>query len=73
MSLGSRIVGVVLLAWATCCDPLHAGPIAPGSGHQPADVNGTTLDVYTYRPQCPNPTILLVIHGLNRNADSYRT
>jgi len=73
MSLGLRIAGFVLLAWVICCDPLHAGPIAPGSGHQTADVNGTPLEIYTYRPQCPNPTILVVIHGLNRNADRYRT
>jgi pimeloyl-ACP methyl ester carboxylesterase len=30
------------------------------------------LTVLTYRPSCANPTVLLVLHGLNRNADAYR-
>jgi pimeloyl-ACP methyl ester carboxylesterase len=54
------------------CGPLQAAPIPPGSGHQVADLGGVRLTIYTYRPQCADPTILLVFHGLNRNADRYR-
>ena len=74
MNPGFRIAGAALLAWSVMtCEALHAGPIAPGSGQQTADVHGTRLEIYTYRPNCPNPKILLVLHGLNRNADGYRT
>jgi pimeloyl-ACP methyl ester carboxylesterase len=30
------------------------------------------LRVFTYRPGCSEPGILLVFHGLNRNAENYR-
>ncbi len=54
------------------CGPLQAAPIEPGSGRQVADLAGFRLAIYTYRPECADPSILLVFHGLNRNADRYR-
>lgn len=54
------------------CAPSSAGPIAPGSGEQTANLGRTALRIYTYRPDCPDPSLLLVFHGLNRNADRYR-
>jgi predicted esterase len=50
----------------------NAVPIPPGSGQQNADLGGTVLQVFTYRPNCPDPAILLVFHGVSRNADGYR-
>jgi len=51
-----------------------ADAIAPGSGYQTVDLDGTALGVYTYRPQSCAPTELLVIfHGDSRNVDGYRT
>src|SRR3954454_6001168 len=73
MSPGLRIACVVLSAWALCGGPLHAGPIAPGSGQQTAPVNGTSLEVHTYQPNCPDASIFVVMHGLNRRAVRDRT
>ena len=51
----------------------HAGPIPAGADEQEVDLGGTQFDVFTYRPaSCANPALLLVFHGLNRNADKYR-
>jgi dienelactone hydrolase len=51
----------------------HAAPIPAGADEQEVDLGGTQLDVFTYRPaSCANPALLLVFHGLNRNADEYR-
>jgi hypothetical protein len=71
MSQGSKVASAALLA-CLMGGPLHAGPIAPGSGQQTADVDGTKFEISTYRPNCSSPSILVVLHGLNRNADRYR-
>jgi dienelactone hydrolase len=53
--------------------PLHAAPIAPGPAQQDVNLGRTVLTVFTYRPaNCAEPTLLIVFHGLNRNADRYR-
>ncbi len=71
MSTVRRLAAIALWSLA-CCGASQAAPIAPGSGWQTAKLGGTALAIYTYRPQCPDPSILLVFHGLNRNADRYR-
>ena len=43
-----------------------------GSGRQTIDVGGTRLTVFTYRLACPDPSLLLVFHGIARNAADYR-
>jgi dienelactone hydrolase len=50
----------------------RAAPIPPGSGEQDARLGNTVLHVFTYRPNCAEPSILLVFHGVSRNADDYR-
>jgi pimeloyl-ACP methyl ester carboxylesterase len=50
----------------------QAEPIPPGAGQQDVTLGSTQLTLYTYRPRCHNPNLLLVFHGLNRNADNYR-
>ena len=53
--------------------PLAAEPIAAGKGKQIAELNGTSMTVYTYRPDgCADPPLLLVFHGAARNARDYR-
>jgi hypothetical protein len=52
--------------------PATAEPIASGAGKQTADLNGTRLRVFTYRPACPDPSLLLVFHGAQRDAQDYR-
>ncbi len=66
---------VRLAAWALAWVwlPLVAATIPPGSSRQVADLGGTMIDLYTYRPpQCEPHAWLLVFHGMDRNADQYR-
>jgi dienelactone hydrolase len=47
--------------------------IPPGTSAMDATIGGTPLRIYTYRPEgCPIRTLLLVFHGVGRNADGYR-
>jgi poly(3-hydroxybutyrate) depolymerase len=51
--------------------PLGAAPIE--TGRQIADVNGAPMVVFTYRPVgCSDLSLLLVFHGIARNARTYR-
>src|SRR5262245_64637830 len=51
--------------------PLAAAPIE--TGRQIADVSGTPMVVFTYRPAgCSDPSLLMVFHGIARNARAYR-
>jgi poly(3-hydroxybutyrate) depolymerase len=53
--------------------PVLAEPISGGASKQTVKVDGTRMDVYTYRPaQCPDPSLLLVFHGAARDAEDYR-
>src|SRR5262245_6929841 len=63
-------VGAIL-----CCllgaTPTAAAPIA--TGLQTIDINGTPMVVFTYRPAgCSDPSLLMVFHGIARNARTYR-
>jgi poly(3-hydroxybutyrate) depolymerase len=50
-----------------------AAVLQPGSGAQVAVLSGRTLNVATYRPKSCSPRILLVVfHGVDRNAETYR-
>jgi pimeloyl-ACP methyl ester carboxylesterase len=47
--------------------------IPPGASEQTATIGGVPLQVFTYRPQgCAVSGVLLVFHGLGRNASGYR-
>lgn len=64
--------GAVLLAICLVL-PAGAAPIPNGKGHQSVDVGGISLEIFTYRPKkCTPSALLIVFHGLLRNADSYR-
>ena len=53
------------------CAPVLATPIT--TRRQVVDINGTPMVVFTYRPAgCSDPTLLMVFHGIARNARSYR-
>jgi pimeloyl-ACP methyl ester carboxylesterase len=50
-----------------------AEPLPVGSSQQIATLAGTSLDIFTYRPDhCRISSLLLVFHGLHRNAPGYR-
>jgi len=52
---------------------LRADPIPPGPAQQDVELGTIVLPVYTYRPaNCSEPSVLLVFHGVSRNADGYR-
>lgn len=51
---------------------LRAEPIAPGKGRIEVEA-GVTLEVFTYKPaNYAGGPLLLVFHGVGRNADEYR-
>jgi hypothetical protein len=51
--------------------PTAAAPIA--TGQQTIDIDATPMVVFTYRPAgCSDPSLLMVFHGIARNARSYR-
>jgi poly(3-hydroxybutyrate) depolymerase len=62
---------IVILGSSFTAAPLAAAPIETGS--QAVDVTGTRMVVFTYRPEaCADPSLLVVFHGVARNAQSYR-
>src|SRR5262245_8922503 len=51
--------------------PVLAAPIT--TGRQVIDINGTPMVVFTCRPAgCSDPALLLIFHGIARNAHTYR-
>src|SRR5262249_8676714 len=53
------------------CPPVAAALIT--TGRQMIDINGTPMVVFTYCPAgCSDPALLLVFHGIARNARTYR-
>src|SRR5438270_992299 len=72
MDAMTRVVAAVVMLGALFgAAPLAAAPIE--TGRQIADVNGAPMVVFTYRPAaCSDPSLLMVFHGIARNARSYR-
>ncbi len=69
--IGNISSAVVLVSALLGSTPILAGPIA--TGQQTADVNGTRMTVFSYRPAgCSDPSLLLVFHGARRDAADYR-
>ena len=78
MSLMSRRVAILLAAaaLASCRNAAietTVGTAGVVSGQQTVTLDGTPVEVFTYRPAgCSVTGILLVFHGLERNVASYR-
>lgn len=74
MIRGNRIGAVIaVLSCALVAPAAMAAPIAPGNGQQTIHIAGTRMTVFTYRPpNCSDPSLLLVFHGVARNARTYR-
>src|SRR4051812_31469811 len=74
MIKGNRIGAVIVVLSCALAPPaMMAAPIAPGNGQQTIDIVGTRMTVFTYRPpNCSDPSLLLVFHGVARNARAYR-
>jgi poly(3-hydroxybutyrate) depolymerase len=68
-----RVLAAGLLSGCALAGPgLQAAPIAPGKSEQTIRLGEQTMSVFTYRPDCANPSLLLVFHGQNRDAQTYR-
>src|SRR5262245_16648192 len=66
-----RRIAAACLASSLAASASVAGPIT--TGEHTAETNGTQLTVLTYRPaECPDPSLLLVFHGAQRDAANYR-
>jgi len=62
---------VAILCGLLGCAPVAAAPIM--TGRQVIDINGAPMEVFTYRPPgCSDPSLLMVFHGVARNARTYR-
>ena len=68
----STIVGFALSMLVFLPTPDAAEPFATGASERRLDLGATRLTVYTYRTACRDPSLLLVLHGQNHNADDYR-
>lgn len=69
LALMSFVCLVLLLALPTAG---NAQPVPVGTGTQRLSLKHARITVFTYRPNCHVPSLLLVFHGQNRNAADYR-
>jgi hypothetical protein len=67
-----RMAVITMLACLLAGGRAGADPIPAGSGQQTVDLDGTGLVVFTYRPSCSDPSLLLIFHGNARNPRTYR-
>jgi pimeloyl-ACP methyl ester carboxylesterase len=71
MNQARSILAAILFCWLGA--PSAADPIAAGAGKQTADLNGTSITVFTYRPAgCADPSLLMIFHGVARTPRGYR-
>lgn len=64
---------ILLATFAAFASATAAEPLPPGSAKLSLTVNAKPLDVYTYRPtDVSEGPLLIVMHGVNRNAEDYR-
>ncbi|MEW6304917.1 MAG: hypothetical protein AB1705_15695 [Verrucomicrobiota bacterium] len=72
----ARLSVLTALALSFCAFSALAGetkPIPAGAAQIEVEVNGLKLDAFTYRPaNYKDGPLIVVFHGMNRNADDYR-
>lgn len=65
----------LLLTVFLLATPLHclcSAALDNGSSQLVTDASGSLIKIFLYRPNCDNPSILIVFHGLNRKAKRSR-
>jgi pimeloyl-ACP methyl ester carboxylesterase len=67
-----RAVPAGLALWLSLSMMAAAAPLPAGSSEQRIELKGVSLTVFSYRPGCREPSLLIVLHGQNHNADDYR-
>jgi hypothetical protein len=66
-------ITITILSCLLGTTPAAAQAIPAGMGQQTIDLVGTRIPVFTYRPAgCSDPALLMVFHGVARDADHYR-
>lgn len=68
----TALAGIMLWAVSVLTASAAAAQLPGGSGEQRLSLGETRFTVFTYRPACRDPSLLLVFHGQNHNADDYR-
>ncbi len=69
----TRLAFAILSSWLWSAATLHADPIAIGDGQMQVNCDGKPITVFTYKPAAyRDGPLLLVFHGINRNAEDYR-
>ena len=68
----ATIVGFALSTLLLLPASALAEPFPAGASERRLDLEAARLTVFAYRPACRNPSLLLVFHGQNHNADDYR-
>jgi pimeloyl-ACP methyl ester carboxylesterase len=63
---------VAALSTASLAQTAAAAPIPYGLSEQTVPMGSVQMTVYTYRPNCQNPSLVLVFHGVNRKPESSR-
>lgn len=61
-----------LLVFISISTSTFATPIHPGNGKYTVNLQAIPFDVFTYKPNCPPKGILVVLHGIARDAENYR-
>lgn len=68
-----RILATLATAIALLAQTASGQTIGPGNGRQSAALPDATLELFTYRPaDCSPRLLLLVFHGVSRDAGPYR-
>src|SRR5262249_24759833 len=68
-SMAAAACIICLCSWVTGA----AAPLPDGAGKQTILLKDMSLTVFTYRPHgCGEPSLVVVLHGVSRNADGYR-
>ena len=67
-----RIFAAVVLGCVTSAADVSAAPIPPQDSEQTISLGDITMTAFTYRPNCPNPSLLLVFHGVGRQPELSR-
>jgi len=68
-----KILGTLAAALAVSLGSAKGQTITPGNGQHSAVLPSATLNVFTYRPgACTPGRLLLVFHGVGRDAGPYR-
>ena len=64
---------LLVITLITGCITAHSNPLPGGKSQFQFSAAGKTLHVFTYRPSSfTDGPLLIVVHGMDRNADSYR-